>query len=165
MQGILRGYQVRQDGAKRIKVDISPEYVQAVKAIQVEMRHLLARKGIAVEAAPTSNVLIGTFRKYEDHPILTFFNRGLPVTPQEEAACAQLQVSINTDDSGVFYTNLEMEHALLARGIERLVGEDGKLRFQRTDIYNWLDHIRVMGNDQSFQETEPVPVDVTGKGG
>ena len=96
---------------------------------------------------------------------MTFFNRGLPVTPQEETACAQLQVSINTDDSGVFYTNLEMEHALLARGIERLVGEDGKLRFQRTDIYNWLDHIRVMGNDQSFQETEPVPVDVTGKGG
>lgn len=158
-------YQVRQDGAKRIKVNISPEYVQAVKAIQIQMRYLLARKGIAVEAAPTSNVLIGTFRQYEKHPILAFFNRGLPVTPQEEAECAQLQVSINTDDSGVFYTNLEMEYALLARGMECLVGADGKQRFQRTDIYNWLDHIRVMGNDQSFQEwTEPVPVDVTGKG-
>lgn len=145
-------YQVRQDGARRIKVNISQEYVQAVKAIQIQMRYLLARKGIAVEAAPTSNVLIGTFRQYERHPILAFFNRGLPVTHQEEAECAQLQVSINTDDSGVFYTNLEMEYALLARGLERLVGADGKQRFQRTDIYNWLDHIRVMGNDQSFQE-------------
>lgn len=145
-------YQVRQDGAKRIKVNISPEYVQAVKAIQIQMRFLLARKGIAVEAAPTSNVFIGTFRKYEEHPILTFFNRGLPVTPQEEAECAQLQVSINTDDSGVFYTNLQMEYALLARGMECLVGENGKPRFQRTDIYNWLDQIRMMGNDQGFQE-------------
>lgn len=145
-------YQVRRDGLQRIKVNISTEYVQAVKAIQVEMRYLLARKGIAVEVAPTSNVFIGTFRRYEKHPILMFFNRGLPVTPQEAAECPQLQVSINTDDCGVFYTNLEMEYALLARGVERLTDADGKLRFPKTDIYNWLDHIRVMSNDQSFQE-------------
>ena len=63
----------------------------------------------------------------------------------------QLQVSINTDDAGVFYTSLEMEYALLASSVEQLKGADDKPRFKKQDVYTWIDHIRVMGNEQSFQ--------------
>lgn len=142
---------VRREGARRIKVDISSEYIRAVKAVQIEMRYYIARSGISIETNPTSNVLIGTFRKYEKHPLLTFYNRSLPVTESEERECAQLHVSINTDDSGVFYTDLELEYALLARSVEKIVDENDVPRFKKNDIYTWLDNVRVMGNDQTFR--------------
>ena len=145
---------VRREGNRRIKVDVTGEYIRAVKAVQIEMRNRIARKGIAIETNPTSNVLIGTFRKYDKHPILAFYNRGLPVTAEEEDACAQLQVSINTDDSGVFYTDLETEYALLARSVELITDENDRPRFKKCDIYTWLDNIRVMGNEQTFRKPD-----------
>lgn len=143
--------QVRKEGSRKITVVLSKEYVCAAKAVQIAMRYRIAKKGIAIETNPTSNVLIGTFREYEKHPILAFYNRGLPVYDTEEQECAQLQVSINTDDSGVFYTDLETEYGLLARSVEKLVNEDGQPRFKKVDIYTWLDNIRVMGNEQTFR--------------
>lgn len=147
-------HQVRREGSRKITVRISPDYVRAARAVQIAMRYRIAKKGIAVESNPTSNVLIGTFREYEKHPMMAFYNRGLPVNEAEEEKCAQLQVSINTDDSGVFYTNLEMEYALLARSVEKLVDANGRTRFKKADINNWLDNIRVMGNEQTFRYQE-----------
>jgi hypothetical protein len=143
-------YRVKQEGLKKIKIDLSQEYIDAVKAVQCEMRYRIARRGIAIETNPTSNVMIGTFRDYGKHPILTFYNRGLPVTDEEEDACAQIQVSINTDDSGVFYTDLETEYALVAKAVEQIVDDSNRPRFKKADIYTWLDNIRVMGNEQTF---------------
>lgn len=145
---------VRREGSRRIKVDISSDYIRAAKAVQVEMRYRIMKKGISIETNPTSNVLIGTFRRYDKHPIISFYNRGLPVTEKEERECAQMQVSINTDDSGVFYTNLETEYALLARSVEQITGEGDNQRFKKADIYTWLDNIRIMGNEQSFRNSE-----------
>ena len=141
---------VRREGNKRIKVDITQEYIQVVKLVQKEMRSRIARKGIAIETNPTSNVLIGTFREYRKHPLLAFYNQGLPVSEEEARECAQLQVSINTDDGGVFYTDLSTEYALIARAVEQIEDENGQTRFRKNDIYNWLDNIRIMGNEQTF---------------
>lgn len=145
-------YQIRRSGAQRIKIDISLDYIRAVKEVQCAMRHRIARSGISIETNPTSNVMIGTFRKYEKHPILAFFNRGLPVNGEENESCAQIQVSINTDDRGTFYTDIDTEYALLARSVERLTDSQDAPRFTKQDIYTWLDHIRVMGLDQSFRQ-------------
>ena len=142
---------VRNKGKQRIKIDISKEYIGAVKAVQSEMRMRIARKGISIETNPTSNVLIGTFRDYKKHPLLAFYNQGLPVSFEEEADCPQIQVSINTDDGGVFYTDLSTEYALIARAVEQIEDENGQPRFRKNDIYTWLDHIRVMGNEQTFR--------------
>lgn len=32
---------------------------------------------IGIECNPTSNYLIGTFNKYSEHPIISFYNGGL----------------------------------------------------------------------------------------
>lgn len=141
---------VRQAGQRRISVEVPISYIVAAKALQAEMRSRIARRGISIEANPSSNVLISTFRKYENHPLLAFFNRGLPVTAEEDANCTQLSVSINTDDSGVFCTNLEMEYAFMVRSLEMVEDSNGKPRFTTNDIYTWIDHIRQMGLDQSF---------------
>lgn len=141
---------VRQAGQRRISVEVPISYITAAKAVQAEMRSRIARRGISIEANPSSNVLISTFREYENHPLLAFFNRGLPVTAEEDANCAQLLVSINTDDSGAFYTNLEMEYAFMVRALEMVEDRNGKPRFTTNDIYTWIDHIRQMGLEQSF---------------
>lgn len=142
---------VRSAGAQRIKVDVDDEYVQGARAVQIAMRYWIASRGISIETNPTSNVLISTFRQYEKHPILSLYNRSLPVSAEEEAECAQLQVSINTDDSGTFYTDLETEYALVASSVENLRDSSGRPRFKRHDIYAWLDSIRTMGLDQGFR--------------
>ena len=142
---------VRENGGRKIKVDVTQEYIDAVKVIQREMRYRIARRGISVETNPTSNVMIGTFRSYDKHPLLAFYNRGLPVSEEEEDACAQIQVSINTDDGGVFYTDLETEYALIAKAVEQIVDDANRPRFKKADIYKWLDNIRVMGNEQTFK--------------
>ena len=84
--------------------------------------------------------------------ILSFYNRELPVTQEEEAACPQLSVSINTDDKGVFYTDLENEYALLARSLEECMDDQEQPRFRKNDIYAWLDDIRIMGLEQGFPD-------------
>ncbi len=140
---------VYKEGQRRICVDIPRHYVYAAKALQSDTRRYISNRGISIETNPTSNVLISTFRNYEEHPLLHFFNRGLPVT-KEERAEVQLHVSINTDDSGVFCTNLETEYALMVRSVEMIEDDQGKRRFCTDDIHTWADNIRIMGLDQSF---------------
>lgn len=141
---------VREEGARTIEVHIPRNYVGAVAAIQKAMQKDIAGRGIAIETNPSSNFLIGTFRQYEKHPILQFFNKGLVHDPEQMEECPQLLVSINTDDQGVFSTSLENEYALMACALEAACDESGKEIYNKADIYEWLDKIRVMGNEQSF---------------
>lgn len=59
-------------------------------------------------------------------------------------------LSINTDDRGIFHTSLENEYAFLAASLENLTDENGEKRYLPQQIYDWLDHIRKMGNQQVF---------------
>lgn len=59
-------------------------------------------RGIGIESNPTSNVKIGTFKSYSEHPIKTFYNLGLTYNEKEIMECPQMNVSINTDDKGIF---------------------------------------------------------------
>lgn len=141
---------VKVEGSRQVTTLISPAYIRGAKAVQQALRQEIAARGISIETNPSSNVLISNFRRYEKHPILSFYNRGLPVPQEEEDACPQLSVSINTDDKGVFYTDLENEYALLARSLEECRDDQEHPRFRKNDIYAWLDNIRVMGLEQGF---------------
>ena len=81
---------------------------------------------------------------------LHFYNYHLTNDKGALDECAQLSVSINTDDQGVFATSLENEYALLASALEDAVDEDGNFIYKKTMIYEWIDAIRKMGNDQTF---------------
>lgn len=131
---------------------VSKTYANAVAEIQHKMQFDIASKGIAIETNPSSNYHIGTFRNYNRHPILKFYNKGLVHDEQEIQNCAQIPVSINTDDQGVFGTSLENEYALLASASEAATDDFDEKLYKPADIYEWLDHIRIMGNDQSFAE-------------
>ena len=102
--------------------------------------------GISIECNPSSNVLIGTFSSYQNHPVLNFYNIGLNVPHQD----VQMHVSINTDDPGVFDTSLKFEYALLARAIGELRDEQGKPIHNEREIEDYIYNLVQMGQEQSF---------------
>lgn len=144
----------KEEGAKCIEVRVSYQMVQVVKEIQREMRKWISSLGIGIEINPTSNYLIGSFKRYDKHPILEFYNLGLTASEEEINNCPQIPVCINTDDQGVFSTYLENEYALLALALEKKRDENGKKKYNRTMIYQWIDNIRKMGLNLSFDSAD-----------
>ena len=143
-------YNVRVAGNRDINVKVKGEYIRGVEMVQKAMQYEIAARGIAIETNPSSNYKIGTIKSYDEHPITRFYNNGLTADPEALEKCAQIWVSINTDDQGVFSTILENEYALMARALEEKKDDRGKPLYQKTMIYEWLDKIRKMGLEQSF---------------
>ena len=147
---------VRREGRTAVNKKLDLEYVRAVIAVQKAMQYEIAQRGIGIETNPSSNVMIGTFERYEQHPITTFYNVGLTDDPEKVNECPQIWVSINTDDQGVFNIKLENEYALLARALEKKKDENGDLVYRKSMIYDWLERIRKMGLEQSFLQKDNV---------
>lgn len=141
---------VRKEGQKCIEIKVKSFWKQAVWQIQKEMQKRIAQSGIAIETNPTSNYKISTFDRYADHPIIRFYNMHLVDDPKLLEECVQLNVSINTDDQGVFNTSLENEYAYMALALEKEKDNMGKPVYKKNMIYKWIDDIRKMGIRQSF---------------
>jgi len=62
----------------------------------------LAKRGVAVECCPLSNVATGVVPRLEDHPIRRFIESGV-------------QLSVNTDDPPMFGSDMNKEYWLLHR--------------------------------------------------
>ena len=142
--------QVRQRGTEIADHPVTSRYIQAVSQLQEVMRRDIASLGIAVEANPSSNYLISTFKRYDNHPITTFNDEGL----RSSEMGSQMFVSINTDDQGVFDTDLENEFALMACALESRTDTEGRKLYSPTQVYRWLDNVRKMGLQQSFKLIE-----------
>ncbi len=143
-------YRVRKIGAEMVEIRVLPCMVHAVKMVQRMMQREVSALGIAIETNPSSNYLISSFRRYDRHPIVTWYNNGLTYDETELKSCPQIPVSINTDDQGVFATYLENEYAYMALALEKHVNEQGQRIYNRALILQWLDNIRKMGIDMSF---------------
>jgi adenosine deaminase len=61
----------------------------------------IARRGIALDVCPTSNICLGVFPSLAEHPLPALRSAGVPVT-------------INSDDPPLFNTTLNDDVALLA---------------------------------------------------
>jgi len=142
-------YDVRIKGAEIVTVEIPEGFAKIIRDLQDAMLEKICHLGIGIETNPSSNYLIGTFRKYHKHPIVRFYNRWLVPTPTSPQAF----VSINTDDQGVFDTDLENEYALMSSALENAKDNNGKPLYKATDILRWLSDIRIMGMEQSFMLT------------
>ena len=111
-----------------IEKTIPKMYIDGILKLQRCMQEKIAQKGIGIEINPSSNLAISTMKTYADHPVLNLYSLGL----------------------GVFQTSLENEYALLAASVESLTDENGKKLYTPQEVYEWLNHIRVMGNQQVF---------------
>lgn len=132
---------------------IIPEcWIEGVGMLQKKLQEEIAMRGISIESNPSSNYMVSLIDSYENHPIVKWYNNHLTNDLESLAQCPQLSVSINTDDKGCFSTSLRNEYALMACALEQAKDKNGRPRYSRTMIYEWLDEIRKMGNLQSFQE-------------
>jgi hypothetical protein len=141
---------VIETGKQMVEIKVKPCIIDAIKKVREIMQKEIAAMGIGIETNPSSNYLIGTFRRYDKHPVISWYNLGLTYDNEQLSACPQIQVSINTDDQGVFSTYIENEYAYLALALEKNKDENGVCKYNRTYILQWLDNIRKMGQDQSF---------------
>lgn len=137
---------VRRRGAELVSYRPPDAYVQAVRRVQQDLQRWIARRGLGIETNPSSNLLIGGLDRYDRHPIVAFNDIHLNTPPEG----ASLFVSINTDDQGIFDTDLENEFALMACALENAKGPDGKHLYGPEQVYRWLDQVRQMGIEQSF---------------
>lgn len=147
----LFGNEEKKRGEQIVVGRVSDLYVEHMERMQSCLQGIVFKRGIAIEANPTSNVLIGTFGRYDDHPMLNLNNYALHGEKQSHASM-QLNVSINTDDQGVFDTLLENEYALMACALEKCHDEKGEKIYSQDAIYDYLDRIRQNGLDQIFRQ-------------
>lgn len=143
--------EVKETGRQIVEIRINQSIISAVKKVQKAMQKEIAKAGIGIETNPSSNFQIGTFKRYDKHPIVQWYNAGLTYDKEILNDCPQLQVSINTDDQGVFSTSLENEYAYLALALEKCKDEKGNCLYPRSFVLAWLDTIRKMGLAQSFK--------------
>lgn len=145
---------VKLEGEKVIETKPNYQLIKCIRDVQYEMKRWLGKTGIGIETNPSSNYLIGPFKRYDKHPIFGFYNLGLTASQEEIEQCPQLPVCVNTDDQGIFSTYLENEYALLALALEKAKDENGANKYNRTMIYQWIDNIRKQGLNLSFVEEE-----------
>lgn len=122
------------------------EWAECVDAIREQLLGKVEWKHISIECNPTSNILIGEVRRYEDHPIVKFFNHGLKTPYPNHNVC----VSINTDDKGLMNTSLEREYSMMALSLEKDI--NGETRNSPREILDWLNQVRKMSQEQVFNK-------------
>lgn len=139
-------YEVKERGFESMGHEIGEWYIQLVGRFQQALQKEVHKRGLAIECNPTSNVLIGTFKYYNQHPILAFNDHILA----DKEDNPHIQVSINTDDIGVFDTSLENEYALVFEAIRRERYAIGN--YNDDDIYIYLDYLRENGLRMAFRK-------------
>ena len=123
-----------------------PEYIDIVKKIQIHMRSFILEKGIGVESCPSSNYLISNLDDFREIPTFNLF----PIR-ESQSDFVRLNVCINTDDQGVFYTSLSKEYALLA-GTLRKYTKEGVREYSDNEIMNWIQKLMDNGKILCFRE-------------
>lgn len=141
-------YSVRKKGEECEQFYVTEDYIKLAESLQARMRAEIAEKGIAIECNPSSNVLIGPFDLYEQHPVFTF----QPVIAKSGEVCQF--VSINTDDQGVFDTSLEEEYSLLACSMKKQKNPDQSPVYNNEEIYDYLERLRRNGFSQIFPKAQ-----------
>ena len=101
---------------------------------------------MGIESNPTSNRKISHVSRFIDLPLFQFNNRGLEeVSAGENLDSHDIPVTINSDDCGVFQTDLAMEYALVVEALKR---ENSN---HEDKIYDYINHLRELSLSQSFR--------------
>ena len=119
------------------------EYEEFVKIVQKNMILEIQKKKVYIESNPSSNYLIGTITRYDEHPIIRFYD--LKNIDEESF------VSINTDDQGIFNTNLTNEYAIMEVALENKYNL--KNEYNLDDIQIWINNIKDASIRQSFAQS------------
>ena len=134
-----------QDTINQSKIIEANElYIQCVEKVQKILQKDVADKSIFIEANPTSNKKISYVQKYSEIPAINmcgpFFEKNIE---------HNLQVSLNTDDSAVFMTNLVNEYSMLTASLLR----EG---YDEVAVYTLIEQLAINSNIHSFVKSNDI---------
>lgn len=136
---------LKKKGAEIVEDKLPEEIDAVIEKMQEVMIRKIAEAGISIETNPSSNLGIGPFEKYEDLPIFK-------LAPMEhDVHSAMVNVSVNTDDRGVFATSLYNEFSLLAAALFKQKDAQGNRLWSNEAIYRYIDTLRENGIHQRFK--------------
>ena len=135
---------VKQKGNVIVEEKLPATLVSAIPQIQGSLIRKVVEKGIAIECNPSSNLHIGPFEKYIDLPLFKFN----PVESDEHTTV--VNVSVNTDDRGVFATSIYNEYSLIAAALYKMKDKYGNRLYNDQTIIRYIGKIRENGFKQRF---------------
>ncbi len=141
----LKSAKIKQYGNVACESRYPDKIVGVVSQIQKAMIREISEKGIAIECCPSSNVMIGGFERYDKHPIFTF--KPIEAKPTDPI----INVSINTDDAGIFATNISNEYSLITLAMMKMKDENGHRLYNDETIYDYIERVRANGMIQRFK--------------
>ena len=128
---------LKQAGQRPLVIHVEKEYMDSVEQAQQVVWKKIHDAGISIETNPTSNRRISSIERYIELPLLKFNRKNLNSGSfmQKVFPGPNLLATINSDDSGVFQTDLAMEYALIVEALRR----DG---CEESDIYDYIEVLR-----------------------
>ena len=123
---------------------LPPHWSEDVAKLQEAFLSEFEKNGIVIECNPTSNLRIGRFEKYSDHPVFRFHG----VRYDRKHA---ISASINTDDSGVFATSIRNEYSLIAAALYKETNENGIRKYSDREIEEYIERLARYGNRSRFR--------------
>ncbi len=121
-------------------VPVNREEIEVYQMLQDYMIYKVKQKGVYLEMNPTSNLTIGDFPQIRNHPIFK-------LNALQRNDRNHVMLTINSDNPAVFSTNVENEMAYIYYAAEEFGSS-------RSEILEWIDHIRQQGMDASFIKQE-----------
>ena len=116
--------------------------LDAIEAVQDYLMTLYASEDydLYLEVCPSSNVYIGRFEAFHEHPLYRWLPLDFTKLPNRfDLRKGQVKVCIGTDDPGIFPTTIENEHRVL---------KDAAVRFHQASgatAQGWIESIRDAG--------------------
>jgi adenosine deaminase len=147
-------HQLKKTATAIVQIDVNDDYVKLVRQLQIMIRNLVLSKGVAIESNPSSNFLISKLDKIIELPVFQLF----PVE-ESENDFIRLNVSVNTDDQGIFYTSLVKEYTLLAGALQNEFHSNGLRKYSGDKILNWINHLIDNSKEQCFMDSKSADFD------
>lgn len=138
-------HNIRRNGGEPDEYHYPRSICDDVNQLQEAMMKEIEERGVYIECNPSSNLKIGPFDRYEELPLTRFLG-------VREPCKHKINVSINTDDRGVFSTSIHNEYSLVAIALTKARDENDNRLYTDEDIYNYLSRIIQNGNNQRFAE-------------
>ena len=88
--------------------------------------------------------MIGSFQRYEEHPLFRF----MPI--ENKPHTSSINVSINTDDRGIFQTSLQNEYSLIALSVKKMK-EGSTSKWNDEMVLSYLEKLRNNSLNQCFK--------------
>lgn len=139
---------IKKMGAERKESKFPPEIIPIVRKLQQWMLRELAKRRITIECNPTSNLKIGFFDRYDQHPLLTTFDA---LNQLGETSYPSVSATICTDNRGVFCTTAYTELSLIALAMHKIKDKKNNELYNERTILDYLERIRNNGYNQRFK--------------